>query len=88
MAHVALGHARYFMSFVIDQREALNLLARSTHGYRESILLAHGFPIEMLRRLMRDGLIRAEREPTYLNRGAIVVTRVRITDAGRRAVVG
>jgi hypothetical protein len=75
------------MSLVIDQREALNLLARSTHGYRESILLAHGFPIEMLRRLMRDGLVIAEREPAYLNRGTIVVTRVRITDAGRRALV-
>ena len=66
------------MSLVIDQREALNLLARSTHGYRESILLAHGFPIEMLRRLMRDGLVIAEREPAYVNRRAIVVTRVRI----------
>jgi hypothetical protein len=76
------------MSLVVDQREALNLLARSTHGYRESILLAHGFPIEMLRRLMRDGLVIAEREPAHVNRRAIVVTRVRITDAGRRALVG
>jgi hypothetical protein len=76
------------MSLVIGQREALNLIARSTHGYRESILLAHGFPIEMLRRLMRDGLVIAEREPAYLSRRAIVVTRVRITDAGRRALVG
>jgi hypothetical protein len=76
------------MSLVIDQREALNLLARSTHGYRESILLAHGFTIEMLRRLMRDGLVIAEREPAYVNRRAILVTRVRITDAGRRALVG
>jgi len=76
------------MSLVIDQREAINLLARSTHGYRESILLAHGFPIDMLRRLLRDGLIIADREPAFLSRGAIVVTRVRITDAGRRALVG
>jgi hypothetical protein len=76
------------MSLVIDQREALDLLARSTHGYRESILLAHGFPIEMLRRLLRDGLIIADREPAYLSQGAIVVTRVRITEAGRRALVG
>jgi DNA-binding PadR family transcriptional regulator len=73
------------MSLVIDQREALNLLARST---QESILLAHGFPIETLRRLMRDGLVIAEREPAHVNRRAIVVTRVRITDAGRRALVG
>ena len=76
------------MSLVIDQREALNLLARSTHGYRESILLDRGYPIEMLRRLIGDGLIVAEREPAYLRRRAIVVTRMRITEAGRRALVG
>jgi hypothetical protein len=75
------------MSLAIDQREALNLLARSTHGHRESILLAHGFPIETLCSLLRDGLVIAEREPAFLSRGAaIVVTRVRITDAGRRAL--
>jgi hypothetical protein len=74
------------MLLAIDQREALNLLGRSTHGYRESILLAHGFAIEMLRGLVRDGLVIAEREPAYLSRRAIVVTRVRITDAGRRAL--
>ena len=75
------------MSLIIDAREALNLLARSTHGHRESILLAHGFPIETLRSLLRNGLIIAEREPAFLSRGeSIVVTRVRITDAGRRAV--
>jgi hypothetical protein len=74
------------MSLAIDRREALNLLARSTHGYRESILLAHGFRIETLGGLLRDGLVIAEREPAYLSRSAIVVTRIRITDAGRRAL--
>jgi hypothetical protein len=74
------------MSLAIDQSEALNLLARSTHGYRESILLAHGFSIEALQRLVRDGLVIAEREREYLSRCATVVTRVRITEAGRRAI--
>jgi hypothetical protein len=75
------------MSLALDQREALNLLARSAHGHRESILLAHGLPTETLRSLLRDGLIIAEREPAFLSGGkAIVVTRVRITDAGRRAL--
>jgi hypothetical protein len=37
--------------------------------------------------LLRDGLIIAEREPAFLSGGkAIVVTRVRITDAGRQAL--
>jgi len=76
-----------YMSLALDQREALNLLARSAHGHRKSILLAHGLPTETLRSLLRDGLIIAEREPAFLSGGkAIVVTRVRITDAGRRAL--
>jgi hypothetical protein len=75
------------MSLAIDQREALNMLARSTHGHRQSVLMAHGFQTETLRSLLRDGLIIAEREPAFLTGGAaIVVTRVRITDAGRRAL--
>jgi len=80
------GAVGIIMSLAIDQSEARNLLARSTHGYRESILLAHGFSIETLRRLVHDGLVIAEREPAYLSRRAIVVTRVRITEAGQRAV--
>jgi hypothetical protein len=74
------------MLLAIDQREALNLLARSTHGYRESILLAHGFGNEMLCGMVRDGLIIAEREPAHLRRRTIVVTRMRITNAGRQAL--
>jgi hypothetical protein len=69
-----------------DQREALNLLAESTRGYRESVLMAHGFTIGMLGGLVRDGLVIAEREPAYLNRRAIIVTCLRITDAGRKAL--
>ena len=75
------------MPLAIEQRKALNLLVRSTHGLRESVLLAHGVPPETLRSLLREGLILAEREPAYLSGGkAIVVTRVRITDAGRQAL--
>jgi hypothetical protein len=75
------------MSLAIEQCQGLNLLARSTHGHRESILLAHGLPTETLCSLLRDGLIVAEQEPAYLRGGeAIVVTRLRITDAGRRAL--
>jgi hypothetical protein len=60
------------MSLAIDQSEALNLLTRSTHGYRESILLAHGFPIDMLQSLVRDGLVIAEREARTLVGGRLL----------------
>jgi hypothetical protein len=40
----------------VDQRRALGLLASSSHGCTEAILLAHGFTIEMLIVLVRDGL--------------------------------
>jgi hypothetical protein len=69
-----------------DQHEALDLLAGSARGCRESILMAHGFAIGMLHGLVRYGLVIAEREPAYLDRRAIIVTCLRITEAGRKAL--
>jgi hypothetical protein len=43
-----------------DQRRALRLLSGSPLGVTEAIMLAHGFTIEMLDALMRDGLATAE----------------------------
>jgi hypothetical protein len=36
--------------------------------------------------LVRDGLATAVREPAYYNRRAVLVTTMRITDAGRKAL--
>jgi hypothetical protein len=45
-----------------DRRRALELLAASRDGCTESIMLAHGFTIEMLVELVRDGLASAHAE--------------------------
>jgi hypothetical protein len=74
------------MKLVDDQRAALGILAASVRGRPESLMLAHGFAIGMLRGLVRDGLAYALREPAYFNRRAVLVTVMQITDAGRRAL--
>ena len=46
-----------------DQRRALELLAGlGARGLTESALLAHGFTIDMLADLVRDGLASAQSE--------------------------
>jgi hypothetical protein len=49
-----------------DQRRALRLLAGySPLGVTETIMLAHGFTIEMLTALVRDGLATAEQRTVH-----------------------
>jgi hypothetical protein len=74
------------MTVSAEQRQTLRLLAGSPDGNTESILLAHGFGIGTLRGLVRDGLATASRENARGGRQIIAVTRLRITDAGRRAL--
>ena len=69
-----------------DQRRALRLLAGSSHGCTEAILLAHGFTIEMLVVLVRDGFATATPEIVHAGNRPIEFVRVRITDAGRQAL--
>jgi hydrogenase maturation factor len=69
-----------------DEREALLLLADAADGCTQSILMAHGFAIGVLHDLVRDGLATATRESAIAARRGIVVTRLRITDAGRWAL--
>jgi hypothetical protein len=71
-----------------DQRRAFRLLAGSSHGCTEAILLAHGFTIEMLIVLVRDGFATATPEIVHAGRRPIEVVRVGITDAGRQALDG
>ena len=69
-----------------DEREALRLLASSPHGCSKSIMLAHGCAIGVLRDLVRDGLASEERRSTIAARRAMVVTSLRITEAGRLSI--
>jgi hypothetical protein len=76
------------MAMSRDQRRALRLLAGSPLGATEAIMLAHGFTIEMLTILVRDGLATATPETVHAGKRPVEVVRVRITDAGRLALAG
>ena len=65
-------------------RDALELLTAASPSCPELLLLAHGFKIEMLADLVREGLATAQ--PEAVNAGDRTVVRVMITDAGRKAL--
>jgi hypothetical protein len=58
----------------------------SPNGRTEALMLANGFPVEMLVELIRTGLASAEAERMVADGKQIEVARVRITEAGRRAL--
>ena len=70
-----------------DRRRALELLAASPDGCSEAIMRAHNFTAADLVELVHAGL--ARRQPTervVAGKRKLEVARVRITDAGRRAL--
>jgi hypothetical protein len=69
-----------------EQRRVLRLLARSSNGHTEAMLLAHGFNNEMLGRLLLDGLATATPQIVKPGKRPLRVVRMRITDAGRQAL--
>jgi hypothetical protein len=69
-----------------DERRLLEMLAGSADGTTDALLTAHGFTAELVVALVRKGLATAKAEQTFAAGRAVDVTRVRITDAGRRAL--
>ena len=68
-----------------QQRRALQLLARAPFGATEAAMSANGFTRTTLVRLIRAGLATTQRE---IKAGEHNIGRVRITEAGRRALEG
>jgi hypothetical protein len=62
-------------------RNTLALLSLKKYGCTTTMLSARGVKIEMINDLIADGLATASTERA----GAIEITRVKITEAGRRA---
>jgi hypothetical protein len=62
-------------------------LAASPNGCIEALMLANGFPVEMLVELIRSGPASAEAERMVAGGKQIEVARVRITEVGRRALL-
>ena len=72
-----------------DARRVLELLAGSARqGCTEAFLLAHGFTVDLLADMVRVGFATAQIERVRAGGQPIEVTRVHITDAGRRALRG
>ena len=75
------------MTLGAEQRRLLGILADAEPRCATvEALMAHGFAAEMLAGLAIDGLARASPTTVMAGGRAIEVTRVRITDAGRRAI--
>jgi hypothetical protein len=71
-----------------DQRRALVFLARSTDGCPKALMLAHGFPAPLLAHLIGAGFVAAENREIRASGRVLAMERLRITEAGRRAIVG
>src|SRR5262249_14113813 len=67
--------------------QALQLLAGSPRGTIEDVLeLGHGFSRETLATVVLNGLVMVMTETLSLDGATIKIERMRITDAGRRAI--
>jgi len=72
-----------------ERRRMLKLLARSRHSVDEELLVhSYGFRRPTIVGLVSAGLAAAEREVMKAGGETIEVVRVRITEAGRRAIDG
>jgi len=69
-----------------SHRRALELLSGSADGLTQALLMAHGVAAELIAQLILDGLVGAEAERMMAGGKLIEVRRIRITDAGRRAI--
>jgi hypothetical protein len=69
-----------------ERSRALGILAENPDGYTRAAMLARGFPLVLLNRLVRAGLAAARVEREERGDKAIEIVRVTITDAGRRAL--
>jgi hypothetical protein len=69
-----------------DRRRALELLAASPDSCTEATMRAHGLTVDMLAKIVLAGLASVSTESVLAGRQRIEVARVRITDAGRKAL--
>ena len=69
-----------------DRRRALELLAASRHGVTEALMLAHGFRADLLAGLCIAGLATSTPERMVAGVRKAEIVRLKITEAGRRAL--
>jgi hypothetical protein len=69
-----------------DQLRALRMVAEARLGCTESVLLAHGFKLEMLTELVGNGLAKATPGTVRVGERPIKVIWLTITATGRQAL--
>jgi hypothetical protein len=69
------------------RRRALELLASCRGGCTEAMMLAHGFTIAQVVELVNAGLGTAKAERVATGGKSTEIARVRITDAGLKALI-
>jgi hypothetical protein len=72
----------------LERMRGMARMSASPNGCTEALMLANGFPVEMLVELIRTGLAFAQAERMMAGGKQIEVARVRITEAGRRVLGG
>jgi hypothetical protein len=85
MGHDPLIYCR-IMVLTTGQREALKLLANAADGYTVPFMLSHGCSVTALRRLARCRLAITDRVRVPGERATLTIARLRISDAGRKAL--
>jgi hypothetical protein len=76
------------MSLTTEQRRALAVLARAgLNGTSQTSLMAHGFCISMIAGLIKRGYATLAREKVRAGSRSVTVGSVRITAAGRDALI-
>jgi hypothetical protein len=69
-----------------EQLRVLEVLADCPEGCTTAMLQSHGFSIDRINDLIRTGLATGTKERVVAGRKLLEVTRVKITETGRRAV--
>ena len=70
-----------------DSRRALALLVENPDGCGRAVMLAHGFALSLLNRLIRAVFATSHLDREERPDKPIEIVRLRITEAGRRALL-
>jgi hypothetical protein len=70
-----------------EERRLLELLSKSAEGCTDALLTARGFKLDVLISIVSAEFATAKPEHTFAAGKPVESTRVRITDAGRRALL-
>ena len=72
--------------FTAIRTRALRLLAENSARLHRAMMVAHGFSIELLNQVIRDGLATTRTERAIRGDKSIEMVRLKITDAARRVL--